>query len=637
MVVSGARLVSRYLTVLGLLAAAQWLGGCATAPSMATDRAVFRESSADVVNRAPASLSLPSETSPGGSTVVDPVYLHTQADYHFTLAESLSLAGNSKAAVEEYRQTLIYDSHAQTVRLRLAAEYVKQGLVSEAIEQAKAVVEEEPKHEDAHLLLGSLYSAIRSYDDALSEYKTVLNNNPQNEEAPMFVGALLAEQKKYSEALAQFDRLAHTSGNANANLAWYYMGRVYLEQSREKNRDKAEAAYRQAVALKPKHVESTLALGQLLESTERQKDAVALYQVYQDKYGPNVEVADDLSRLYIFQKNYAKAYEQLAIIEANDATNINVKSKMAFILIEQKKYKEAIQRLEEVLAAEPASDKIRFYLGAVYEELHDYKSAVSQFEKVPVVSSYYREAVVHSAFLCKTLGNYEKAVTTVEAGIKSDSDYPQFYALYASLLDDQKQYSKAAEMLTQATEKFPSQVQLLFFLGNMQDRLGQKDQTISTMKKVLALDHDHVQALNFLAYVYADLGRELDEAEKFARHALELQPKDGYIMDTLGWVLFKRGQTPEAIRLLEAAYAAQPNESVIAEHLGDVYYHQQMPEKAKQFYRHAVETESNVSLAEKLREKLAAVDLQADVTRDEAARLPASTASPASDETTARK
>ena len=591
-----------------------------TAHDSAVHGAIYHESSADIVNRAPSSMSLPSD--PQKQTEDQ----HTQSDYHFALAETYSLQGDTARAVEEYKLTLVYDPQSAQVRVRLAAEYVKQGLVSEALEQAKAAIEKDPDFADAHILLGGLYSAIRDYDSAVKEYRTVQKANPENFEAPLFVGAILAEQKKYDEAAAQFELLAKNTSNTNANVAWYYLGRVWLEQNKDKNTAKAESAFNQSLKIKPSYLEGTLALGQLFETANHKDKAQKLYQVYQEKYGPSASVAEELSRIYIEAKDYAHAYEQFAIMEAADSNDINIKAKMAFILIEQQRYPEAITRLEDVLALEPGSDKIRFYLGAVYEEVKDFKNAIVQFEKVPIGSSYYSEAIVHSSYLYKVLGNYPKAIETVVAGIKTKDDHAPFYALYASLLDDQKEYRRAAEMLTDAVKKVPDQAQLYFFLGNMQDRIGESDASIASMKKVLDLDKDHIQALNYLAYTYAESGHQLDEAEKMARRATALQPDDGYILDTLGWVMFKRGEVGAAIQVLEAAYKIQPNESVIAEHLGDAYYKNQMPEKAKKLFQHASENESNVGTLEKLRAKITAVDRQIQAfSDDEGARKPAST------------
>jgi tetratricopeptide (TPR) repeat protein len=301
---------------------------------------------------------------------------------------------------------------------------------------------------------------------------------------------------------------------------------------------------------------------------------------------------------------------------------------MAFILIEQEKYQEAILRLEDILARAPSSDKVRFYLGAVYEEIKDYKSAISHFEKVPAVSTYYHEAVIHASYLFKLKGDYEKAIATIETGIKTRDDHAPFYALYASLLDDQKRYRDAEGMLKGAIEKFPENAQLRFYLGSMQDKLGDKESTIASMKAVLQIDKNHVQALNYLAYTYADRNWNLDEAERLVRHALEIQPNDGFVMDTLGWILFKKGKANEAIRMLEAAYKIQPNESVIAEHLGDAYYHIQMPDKAKKLYQRAAESETNVATVEKIRAKIVDVDRQIQNFGSDGGRQPASAKSP---------
>lgn len=620
------RQVSRSVLCLALAMSCVLTIGCSTLRSKDSSggegEGVYRESAADVTDRAPASMSLPRDQK---AQAADKSYERTQADYHFSLAETYSLQGDAARATEEYKLTLVYDSESAPVRVRLAAEYVKQGLVSEALEQAKTAVEKEPKFADGHLLLGGLYSALRMYDDALKEYRFVQTTYPENTEAPLFVGAILAEQKKFAEAAAQFESLAKGSGNPQAHVAWYYLGRVRLEEDKEKFSAKAEAAFQQSLLAKPSYTEATLALGNLYETTQRREKALRLYQAYQEKFGPSATVAEDLARLYLEEKDYARAYDQLAVMESSDPNDINVKAKMAFILIEQQRYQEAIVRLESVLALEPASDKIRFYLGAVYEEIKDYKSAIGHFQKVPIGSSYYNESVVHSAYLYKLLGDFNKAVATIEAGIRAKDDHAPFYALYASLLDDLKQYKRAVTMLSDAVKRLPDQAQLHFFLGNMQDRVGDRDGMVASMKRVLEIDKDHVQALNFLAYTYADNGKSLDEAERMARRALELQPEDGYIMDTLGWIQFKRGRFSDAVRTLEAAYKIQPNESVIAEHLGDAYYQSQMPEKAKKLYMRAAENETNVSTLEKIRSKIVSVDRQIQALGDDAVRKPAST------------
>ena len=599
--------------------------GCATTPqaNLNARQDYFPESSSDIRNRAPSSVSVPQDAATGAQ--LDPLQMQTQADYHFTLAETHSLDGNSARAIEEYKLTLVYDSKSAIVRLRLAQEFVRQGLVTEAMEQAKLALEIDSKQVEAHMLLGGLYSALRMYTEALTSYHKVLLIEPDNMEAPMFIGALYAEQKKYPEALAAFEKLAKNKEAKSTHLAHYYAGRIYLEMGKADSKEKAEKAFKNSLAEKPEFVDALLALGNLYEQSGRRETAKKEYAKYQESSGPDASVAEALGRIYMEDEDFDKAYDQFEAIEARDPDDLNVKVKMAFILIEKKQFQEAIVKLEDILARAPDSDKIRFYLGAVYEEIKEYKGAISHFNRIPPGSSYHAEAVIHSAYLNKVNGDYEEAVKVIEKGIQEQPDHPQFYALYASFLDDLKKWDRGIDMLNSAIAKFPENAQLHFFLGSMQDRVGKTDQTVKNMRRVLEIEADHVQALNYLAYTFADKNIELDEAERLARRALDLQPNDGYIMDTLGWVLFKKGNTVEAVRVLEAAFKAQPSESIIAEHLGDAYYKQQLPEKAKRMYQRAMEVETDQSTVSKIRNKLVSVEKQREsigLPRQE--RMPAS-------------
>ncbi|MCM2280440.1 MAG: tetratricopeptide repeat protein [Bdellovibrionaceae bacterium] len=616
------------LRLSALVAAALSGAGCAT-NSLVSGGDIFRESSADVANRAPNSLSVPQEAANGDQ--IDPLQMRVQADYHFALAESYSLEANTVRAIEEYKLTLVYDPQSAMVRFRLAQEYVKQGLVSEAMEQAKLALEHDPKLVEAHMLLGGLHSALKMYTEAMAMYRTVLELDPENTDAPMFIGALYAEQKRYPEAITQFETLAKNKENRSPHVAWYYVGRIQLEEGKPGAEARAEKAFLKALEQKPEFVDATLALGQIYESRNKRDQAKQLYKSFQAKSGPDAGVAEALGRLHLEDEEFDKAFEQYEVLESNDDENLNVKVKMAFILIEKKKYSEAILKLEEILSRAPYSDKIRFYLGAVYEEIKEYKAAIAQFAKIPIGSSYYAEGVVHTAYLHKLNGDYRDAVKAIEEGIRNQPEHPQFYALYASFLDDLKEYEKGIAMLQAAVSKFPEHAQLHFFLGSMHDRLGQTAKTEKSMTRVLEIDANHVQALNFLAYTYAEQNKELDSAERLVRRALELQPNDGYIMDTLGWVLFKKGDTAEAVKVLEAAYKEQPSESVIAEHLGDAYYKLQLPEKAKRMYQRAFETETNDANQRKIRNKIVSIDQQQQSVGVPAVGAPASARKPASD------
>jgi len=60
------------------------------------------------------------------------------------------------------------------------------------------------------------------------------------------------------------------------------------------------------------------------------------------------------------------------------------------------------------------------------------------------------------------------------------------------------------------------------------------------MKKVLEIDPDNAETLNFIGYSYAERGINLDEAESMLLRAIELKPGNGYFIDSLGWLYFKK-------------------------------------------------------------------------------------------------
>ena len=94
--------------------------------------------------------------------------------------------------------------------------------------------------------------------------------------------------------------------------------------------------------------------------------------------------------------------------------------------------------------------------------------------------------------------------------------------------------------------------------------------------------------MNYLGYTYADMGIELDEAERLVLMALETQPDDGYIIDSLGWVYYKKGLFDRAVSVLEKAVSLVPDDPTILEHMADAYLKIGAKEKALEFYRRSL-------------------------------------------------
>jgi Tfp pilus assembly protein PilF len=89
------------------------------------------------------------------------------------------------------------------------------------------------------------------------------------------------------------------------------------------------------------------------------------------------------------------------------------------------------------------------------------------------------------------------------------------------------------------------------------------------MRKAIELDDRHARALNYVGYTLAESKKNLDEAERLIRRALAVEPYSGYILDSLGWVYYQRGQFEQAFTYLKRATVSGEEDPVIFEHLGD--------------------------------------------------------------------
>ncbi len=359
--------------VLGLVAGA--LTSCSTGPFKSKAVSTAADKSLSEAGTTPSAPDYNPQR-------IDPSFVRTQADYHFTLGETYALEGSVDKAIEEYKLTLIYDPNSSIVRLKLAGEYVKRGDLVQAVDQGEEAAKLDDKMVSAHSFLGNLYTISKLYDKAISEYEKTIKLDPTNNDAPLYIGAILAEEKKFDESVAYFKKLGKTS--KQPFLSFYYMGRI--EQER-KNDKEAEADFKKAIELKPNFLDAVSTLGALYEGQNKTDLAVKIYTAYENKNEKSSKLAYNLGRIFMERKKYGDAYKQFAIIEDMEPDNLNVKVKMALILIEQKKYQPAISKLREILVQAPESEKIRFYLAAVYEEVKSFHEAAEQFEVIQPTST----------------------------------------------------------------------------------------------------------------------------------------------------------------------------------------------------------------------------------------------------------
>ena len=131
--------------------------------------------------------------------------------------------------------------------------------------------------------------------------------------------------------------------------------------------------------------------------------------------------------------------------------------------------------------------------------------------------------------------------------------------------------SEAYELLEATLAKQPDNPELLYEAALTAERLGKPEVLEKHLGRLIELKPDHAHANNALGYSLAERNIRLDEAHKLIAHALALSPKDPFIMDSMGWVLFRQGKLPEALKTLQTAYGIKADPEIAA-HLGEVLW-----------------------------------------------------------------
>ena len=156
----------------------------------------------------------------------------------------------------------------------------------------------------------------------------------------------------------------------------------------------------------------------------------------------------------------------------------------------------------------------------------------------------------------------------------------------AGILRDVKRWKEAFEVLGSAAQRFPEDTDLLYEQAMMAEKLDRLDEMERLLRRVIEFKPDSAQAYNALGYSLADRRLRLPEARTLIAKALELQPGDPFITDSMGWVEYRLGNHDEALRLLKKAYAARPDPEIAA-HLGEVLWSFGQREEARKVWQEA--------------------------------------------------
>jgi Flp pilus assembly protein TadD len=212
----------------------------------------------------------------------------------------------------------------------------------------------------------------------------------------------------------------------------------------------------------------------------------------------------------------------------------------------------------------------------VLESLRQFELAETAYARVPVADVSYHAAELGRAGALRSQDKLDEATQVLRGLTESHGDLPIVHSTLGDLERQQENYAEATTSYSRALELFtevtPRQWYLYYTRGISYERQGEWDKAEADFRKALELRPDQPQVLNYLGYSLVEKQMKLDEALDMIQRAAAAQPNAGYIIDSLGWVLYRLGRYEEAVPHMERAAELMPIDPIVNDHLGDVYW-----------------------------------------------------------------
>ncbi len=229
----------------------------------------------------------------------------------------------------------------------------------------------------------------------------------------------------------------------------------------------------------------------------------------------------------------------------------------------------------------------RYYLGQIAQEEQDFKKAIFWYKQIDKGSNYLN-AQARIAMILAKQGQLDKAIEYLRSvRLNHQEDAINLMILEADLLDEHKRYNEAMEVYNAALKFEPENTDLLYMRAMMAEKLGNIALLEQDLRRILALDPKNADSLNALGYSLLEHTNRYQEAYQLIKTALDLNPSSYYILDSMGWVLYKLGQPEQAISYLRQALSQQ-NDPEIAAHLGEVLWATGDTKAAKNIWKQAL-------------------------------------------------
>jgi tetratricopeptide (TPR) repeat protein len=263
-------------------------------------------------------------------------------------------------------------------------------------------------------------------------------------------------------------------------------------------------------------------------------------------------------------------------------------------------------------------DMTAMALGETFEQLKQHERSIDIYLRTPETSGLRNRAVIRAAYAWNEMKKPDQAVRVLEERIAKVPFEVTLHETLASIYRGEKKWKEAAEASSKAislVDKSDKRYWSLFYgRGIAYERGKEWPLAEADLKHALSLlpedpkteedKYGRAHVLNHLAYSWVDMGMHIEESFIKLKQAVDLQPRDGYIIDSLGWAYYKLGKFEDAVRELEKAVDIKPQDPVLNDHLGDAYWKVGRVNEARFQWNHARDMKPEPDDLEKILKKI---------------------------------
>ncbi|MFD1157739.1 tetratricopeptide repeat protein [Roseovarius aestuarii] len=467
------------------------------------------------------------------------------------------------AAAEHFTRALAKDPSNPALMENAIAAYVGLGQLEKALPVAQRIEDADLLSQVAHMVLFADEGRREAYDELLDR---IDRNRGIGELGDGLIAAWAhMGQGDMKTALELFDKVAdqrglHSFANYHKALALASVGDF----------ESAEAIFSgDAEGPMQRTRRGTMAWAQVLSQLEHNDEAVA---VIDEVFGGNMdpEITELRERLAADERLpfsvISGARDGVSEVFFSLGRALQVDAGQDYVLL--------YARVAEYLTPDNVDAVIM--TAELLETLERHELATTAYRRVPRDHPSYYIAELGRAEALRRSDKADAAIEVLEQLSQSHGNLPIVHVSTGDLHRQLEQFEKAAAAYDRALalyeERDNNQWFVYYARGISHERLDEWEDAEADFRKALELSPEQPQVLNYLGYSMVEKRINLDEALDMIERAVAARPDSGYIIDSLGWVLYRLGRYDEAVGHMERAAELEPVDPVVNDHLGDVLW-----------------------------------------------------------------